>query len=162
MEEVLFHKFTQHQNIRTMLLKTGNAKIVYSDPQDPYWGSGAPFGSGGDYPGTNYLGALLEKVRDRLRMQGYSVWMDDPNKIWPPAPMIFHCSCMLMAWRQRYDYFLLMNDTSMYVLFVCFRVSVGFMCLTRFFFLFVWTSRFCSRTCLFLPSCHAFRFDPQL
>jgi ribA/ribD-fused uncharacterized protein len=72
MEDVLYHKFTQHQLIRTMLLKTGNAKLVYSDSQDPFWGSGAPFGQGGNYPGTNYLGKLLEKVRDRMRMEGYA------------------------------------------------------------------------------------------
>lgn len=71
MEEVLWHKFTQHRDLRTMLLKTGNARIVYSDPADPYWGSGAPFGAGSNFPGTNYLGRLLEKVRDRLKERGY-------------------------------------------------------------------------------------------
>jgi ribA/ribD-fused uncharacterized protein len=72
MEEVLWHKFTQHRDIRNMLLKTGNSRIVYSDSQDPYWGSGAPFGHASDYPGTNYLGKLLEKVRERLREAGYT------------------------------------------------------------------------------------------
>ncbi|KXN81846.1 Swarming motility protein YbiA [Leucoagaricus sp. SymC.cos] len=72
MEEVLWHKFTQHQDLRTMLFKTGNAKIVYSHPDDPYWGTGTDLGHGRDFPGTNNLGILLERVRERLRAAGYT------------------------------------------------------------------------------------------
>jgi len=71
MAEVLWHKFIQHHHLRTMLLKTGDARIVYSDHVDPYWGSGASFGAGDTFPGTNYLGKLLESVRERLRNAGY-------------------------------------------------------------------------------------------
>lgn len=70
MEEVLWHKFSQHPDLRTMLLKTGHSHLVYADPQDPYWGSGAQYGQAGDYHGSNYLGKLLEKVRERLRAEG--------------------------------------------------------------------------------------------
>ncbi len=72
MEEVLWYKFTQHPELRTMLLKTGGAQLVYADIQDAYWGSGAQFGQAGDYNGSNLLGKLLEKVRDRLRQEGWS------------------------------------------------------------------------------------------
>ncbi|KAJ3562825.1 hypothetical protein NP233_g9335 [Leucocoprinus birnbaumii] len=72
MEEVLLHKFLQHPDLRMMLMKTGNAKIVYSDPADPYWGSGAQYGAGSTFPGTNYLGKLLERVREQLKEQGYT------------------------------------------------------------------------------------------
>ncbi|KAF8651152.1 hypothetical protein AX16_004854 [Volvariella volvacea WC 439] len=65
LEEVVYMKFTQHPELRAQLLSTGNAKLVYSDERDGYWGSGAM----GD--GTNHHGRILQMVRDRLRA-GYS------------------------------------------------------------------------------------------
>ncbi|KAF9445330.1 hypothetical protein P691DRAFT_675836 [Macrolepiota fuliginosa MF-IS2] len=72
MEEVLWHKFNQHEDLRTMLLKTGESELVYADPQDPYWGSGTRYGQGGEYHGANYLGKLLVKVRERLVAEGWT------------------------------------------------------------------------------------------
>jgi hypothetical protein len=72
MEDVLWAKFTQHPDLRSTLLKTGDCRIVYADTKDAYWGSGSDIGHPGNYTGYNYLGKLLEKVRDRLRMEGYS------------------------------------------------------------------------------------------
>ncbi|KIJ69838.1 hypothetical protein HYDPIDRAFT_171815 [Hydnomerulius pinastri MD-312] len=63
MEEVLYLKFKQHQNLRTLLLTTGLADIIYADANS-YWGEGA-LGEG-----ANELGKALVRVRDRLRQEG--------------------------------------------------------------------------------------------
>ncbi|KAJ7132053.1 DUF1768-domain-containing protein, partial [Mycena epipterygia] len=64
MQEVLLHKFRQHPDLRTMLLGTGDAQLIYADEEDPHWGEGAP-GQGG----SNYLGRILEGVREELRRE---------------------------------------------------------------------------------------------
>ncbi|KAF8626736.1 hypothetical protein AX17_006501 [Amanita inopinata Kibby_2008] len=66
MEDVLYMKFAQHDSLRRSLLDTGQAPLVYSDPNDGYWGEG-PVGQG-----TNELGKALVRVRDRLRANGYT------------------------------------------------------------------------------------------
>ena len=63
MAEVLRLKFTQHPDLRSMLLSTGSAKIVYDDPLDPFWGSGT------DGNGQNELGKLLTDIRHILRQE---------------------------------------------------------------------------------------------
>ncbi|KAF9226807.1 hypothetical protein BS17DRAFT_776158 [Gyrodon lividus] len=63
MEEVLFFKFKQHPNLRTILLGTGLADIVYADANS-YWGEG-PLGEG-----ANELGKALVRVRERLCQEG--------------------------------------------------------------------------------------------
>lgn len=60
MVEVLYLKFTQHANLRSQLLETFDAELIYSDPTDPFWGEG----TGG---GANTYGRLLEQVRARLQ-----------------------------------------------------------------------------------------------
>ncbi|KAG1801949.1 uncharacterized protein BJ212DRAFT_1398266 [Suillus subaureus] len=64
MEEVLHIKFKQHPSLRTLLLRTGLADLVYADANDTYWGHG-PSGDG-----ANELGKALMRVRDRLRAEG--------------------------------------------------------------------------------------------
>ncbi|KAG1806449.1 uncharacterized protein HD556DRAFT_1436408 [Suillus plorans] len=64
MEDVLYIKFKQHPSLRTLLLRTGLADIVYADANDAYWGHG-PSGDG-----ANELGKALIRVRDRLRAEG--------------------------------------------------------------------------------------------
>lgn len=55
-------KFNQNQNLKTMLLGTGNSTIVENaGANDAYWGAGA------DGRGQNYLGKILMHVRDELR-----------------------------------------------------------------------------------------------
>jgi ribA/ribD-fused uncharacterized protein len=54
-------KFTQHPELREMLLATGNAEIVEHTTNDSYWGDG------GDGSGQNMLGKILMETRDRLR-----------------------------------------------------------------------------------------------
>lgn len=65
MEEVLYLKFTQHPDLRTLLMGTGVANLVYVDPKDHFWGDGA-LGQG-----ANELGKALVRVRDQLRADGY-------------------------------------------------------------------------------------------
>lgn len=60
MDEVLYHKFVQHPELRKLLLSTEGAEIIFSSQQDDYWGDG---GVGG----INELGKCLVRVRERLR-----------------------------------------------------------------------------------------------
>ncbi len=55
-------KFNQNQNLKSMLLSTGNSTIVENaGANDTYWGAGA------DGRGQNYLGRILMHVREELR-----------------------------------------------------------------------------------------------
>ncbi|OJT10486.1 N-glycosidase YbiA [Trametes pubescens] len=62
-EEALYQKFIQHERLRDLLLETGEAELIYSDPNDTFWGDG-PMGQG-----MNALGQALCRVRDRLRRE---------------------------------------------------------------------------------------------
>lgn len=66
-EEVLYMKFKQHPDLRSQLMNTGTADIIYSETEDAYWGEG-PFGQG-----ANELGKSIMRVRERLRREGYNV-----------------------------------------------------------------------------------------
>jgi len=61
----LYLKFKQHPDLRTLLMGTGVAPIIYADAIDHFWGEG----EGGR--GANELGKALVRVRDRLRAEGY-------------------------------------------------------------------------------------------
>jgi ribA/ribD-fused uncharacterized protein len=63
MHEALLAKFTQHAELRTTLLATGDAKIVEHTENDRYWGDG------GDGSGKNQLGQILMQVREELRAE---------------------------------------------------------------------------------------------
>ncbi|HEX5245217.1 MAG TPA: NADAR domain-containing protein [Tepidisphaeraceae bacterium] len=56
-------KFTQHADLRAILLGTGDATLVEHTRNDAYWGDG------GDGSGKNMLGQILMKIRDELRSQ---------------------------------------------------------------------------------------------
>lgn len=56
-------KVKQHPDLRTLLLSTGDARIIYTDPADTYWGSGM------QGEGNNELGKALVRVRERLRAE---------------------------------------------------------------------------------------------
>jgi hypothetical protein len=60
---VLLAKFTQHPDLRDLLLSTGDALIVEHTDRDRYWGDG------GDGAGQNRLGMLLMEVREMLRAE---------------------------------------------------------------------------------------------
>lgn len=61
MRAAVLAKFTQHAELRDLLLSTGNAKIVEHTENDDYWGDG------GDGTGKNMLGRILMDVRDQLQ-----------------------------------------------------------------------------------------------
>ncbi|KAJ7695159.1 hypothetical protein B0H17DRAFT_1056657 [Mycena rosella] len=65
MQEVILNKFQQHPDLRTKLLQTGDAPLIYADEQDTYWGEGPP-----GRAGLNHLGRILEEVREELRREG--------------------------------------------------------------------------------------------
>ena len=60
MDEVLYLKFRQHSDLRTLLLSTYPADLVYVEELDPFWGTGTG-------NGKNELGKSLLRVRERLR-----------------------------------------------------------------------------------------------
>ena len=61
MRTAVLAKFTQHDDVRALLLSTGNAKLVEHTTNDSYWGDG------GDGSGKNMLGRILMEVREQLR-----------------------------------------------------------------------------------------------
>jgi ribA/ribD-fused uncharacterized protein len=64
MQEVVLAKFTQHEELRLLLLSTGDETLVEHTEKDAYWGDG------GDGSGKNMLGQVLMRVREILRRQG--------------------------------------------------------------------------------------------
>jgi ribA/ribD-fused uncharacterized protein len=64
MREALHAKFTQHVDLRELLLSTGDATIVEHTERDDFWGDG------GDGSGRNMLGQLLMELRHELRRSG--------------------------------------------------------------------------------------------
>ena len=61
MREALVAKFTQHPNLKSLLLSTGGAILVEHTKNDSYWADG------GDGSGKNQLGQLLMELRTKLR-----------------------------------------------------------------------------------------------
>lgn len=60
MEEILYEKFSQNEEIKKVLLSTADAELVEHTDKDSYWGDG------GNGSGKNMLGKLLMKIRERL------------------------------------------------------------------------------------------------
>ena len=63
MLEAVRAKFTQHPNLREILLSTGDDLMAENAPRDDYWGIGE------NGRGTNRLGQILMQVRSELRGQ---------------------------------------------------------------------------------------------
>jgi len=61
MTEAVLAKFSQHDDLRALLLGTGDALLVERTTNDSYWGDG------GDGSGKNMLGQVLMRVREQLR-----------------------------------------------------------------------------------------------
>jgi ribA/ribD-fused uncharacterized protein len=61
MREAVMQKFTQHPDLKEILLSTGTAKLVEHTKNDSYWGDG------GNGSGKNKLGQILMEVREKLR-----------------------------------------------------------------------------------------------
>ena len=62
MYKALLAKFTQHGQLRQLLLSTGDRKLIEHTFNDSFWGDGGGMGSG-----LNHLGRLLAKVRELTR-----------------------------------------------------------------------------------------------
>lgn len=60
MYDALRAKFTQHDELREMLLSTGSSKLVEHTENDAFWGDG------GNGKGKNWLGKLLMKLREEF------------------------------------------------------------------------------------------------
>lgn len=63
MRKAVLAKFTQHEELKALLLSTGNAKLIEHTEKDSYWGDG------GDGSGKNMLGRILMEVREQLRRE---------------------------------------------------------------------------------------------
>ncbi|MFN4258036.1 MAG: NADAR family protein [Gemmataceae bacterium] len=63
MRKVVMAKFTQHDDLRAILLATGDVELIEHTTNDSYWGDG------GDGSGRNMLGRILMEVRERLRKE---------------------------------------------------------------------------------------------
>lgn len=61
MRIALTAKFTQHPELSSLLLGTGDATLVEHTENDCYWGDG------GDGTGCNMLGIMLMEIRSRMR-----------------------------------------------------------------------------------------------
>ena len=61
MYKALQAKFSQHNDLRKLLLDTGERKLIEHSPHDSYWGDG------GDGSGKNKLGELLMKLRGEMK-----------------------------------------------------------------------------------------------
>ncbi len=64
MREAVEAKFRQHDDLRALLLATGDAKLIEHTTNDNFWGDG------GDGSGRNELGRCLMAVREALRAEG--------------------------------------------------------------------------------------------
>ncbi len=62
MREVVKAKFTQYEELKTLLLSTGDAKLIEHTKNDDYWADG------GDGKGKNMLGKILMEVREKLNV----------------------------------------------------------------------------------------------
>jgi hypothetical protein len=61
MYEVVQAKFTQHEELKVLLLSTGTATLIEHTENDDYWGDG------GDGSGKNKLGKILMQLREELQ-----------------------------------------------------------------------------------------------
>ena len=63
MKEAILAKFTQHEELRNLLIRTGDAVLIEHTEKDAYWGDG------GDGTGENRLGKILMEVRKQLNSE---------------------------------------------------------------------------------------------
>ncbi|QBD74828.1 NADAR family protein [Ktedonosporobacter rubrisoli] len=61
MLQAVLRKFTTHEQLRDLLLSTGEEELIENSPGDYYWGCGA------DGSGKNKLGQILMQARAILR-----------------------------------------------------------------------------------------------
>ncbi len=63
MRQAVRAKFSQHADLRALLLGTDDAELIEHTANDSYWGDG------GDGSGRNRLGRILMEIREELRAE---------------------------------------------------------------------------------------------
>ena len=63
MRRAIDAKFRQHDELRELLLSTGDEELIEETDEDAFWGCGS------DGRGRNMLGRLLMELRERLRQR---------------------------------------------------------------------------------------------
>jgi ribA/ribD-fused uncharacterized protein len=63
MDEILYHKYSQHPDLRAELIATAPAELILDSPVDPFWGIGK------NDEGRNELGKALMRVRARFHRE---------------------------------------------------------------------------------------------
>jgi ribA/ribD-fused uncharacterized protein len=61
LKTAVIKKFASYQNLRDLLLSTGDEELIEANPDDYFWGEGA------DGTGKNMMGKILMEIRDKLR-----------------------------------------------------------------------------------------------
>ncbi len=61
MRQAIIAKFTQYEDMKTLLLSTGDSELIEHTTNDNYWADG------GDGTGKNMLGKILMDVREQLK-----------------------------------------------------------------------------------------------
>lgn len=69
--ELCYQKFTQNDELKTLMLSHGNREFVEASPLDKIWGIGLHYDDDevldrNKWKGTNWLGIALTKARDRI------------------------------------------------------------------------------------------------
>jgi ribA/ribD-fused uncharacterized protein len=67
MRKVVLAKFSQYEELKKILLSTGEAVLVEHTVNDKYWGDG------GDGTGKNMLGKILMEIRSELQQELHSI-----------------------------------------------------------------------------------------
>lgn len=67
-----YNKFTQHQDLKEIILSTGEKTLVEASPYDKLWGIGVAEDDPraldrAKWPGRNWLGEVLTNVRNTIR-----------------------------------------------------------------------------------------------
>lgn len=79
-EDANYFKFSQNEDLREVLLDTGERMLVEASPDDKIWGIGfnSEDAEGRESEwGNNGLGKALMKVRERLREEGVGAGRKD-------------------------------------------------------------------------------------
>lgn len=69
-----YAKFTQNEDLKGILLSTGNKTLVEASPYDKIWGIGVTEDDAraldrSKWPGRNWLGEVLTNVRNKIRSE---------------------------------------------------------------------------------------------